>query len=46
MNTLNDKLVKQLGQAIDSLKNMKRLTALEAACGDCHVTKDVLLNRF
>ena len=39
-------LIEQMRGFVDGLKSMKSFTALEVACGECHVTRDYLMHKF
>ena len=46
MGLVNSKALEQLESVLRSLDSMGRDRALEVACGECHVTRHVLLNYF
>lgn len=46
MRKANNTLLNDLQLFIEDLKSMKLEKAFEVACGECHVTKGVLLNKF
>ena len=46
MKKANPELLRDLANFIDVLRSMKKEKAFEVACGECHVTKEVLLHRF
>ena len=39
-------LIEQMRGFVDGLNSMKSFTALEVACGGCHVTRDYLMGKF
>ena len=39
-------LIEQMRGFVDGLNSMKSFTALEAACGGCHVTRDYLMGNW
>ena len=46
MKKANANLIRDLSIFLDDLKSLKYEKAFEVACGECHVTKGVLLERF
>ena len=46
MSLVNPKALEQLDSVLRSLDSMGRESALEVACGECHVTKNLLLKHF
>ena len=46
MDLMNPHVIEQLRRVMDSLHSMKKHSALEVACGGCHVTRELLLDRF
>ena len=46
MDEMNDPLIAQLRGFLESLKSMKKNTALEVGCGACHVSRDLLQHQF
>ena len=46
MDLMNPRVIEQLRKVMDSLYSMKKHSALEVACGGCHVTRELLLDRF
>ena len=46
MGEQNEHLITQMRWFIDSLKSMRKDSAIEIGCGDCHVTRELLQDRF
>ena len=46
MKEANPHLINQMKSFLDGLKSMKKEKAIEIACGQCHVTRDLLRNEF
>ena len=46
MKKANTNLIRDLSIFLDNLKSLKYEKAFEVACGECHVTKGVLLEKF
>ena len=46
MKEANPYLIQQMRAFMGNLKSMKKDTALEVACGECHVTRDYLQHEF
>ena len=42
MEEMNSPLIDQMRRFMESLKSMRKDTALEIGCGACHVTRDLL----
>ena len=46
MNRQNKKILNQLKNALYKLKNLANQYALEAGCGEAHVTRNILNGKF
>ena len=46
MEKLNPLLVEQMKNFIDKIPSMQKNKALEVACGECMVSRDILIDRF
>ena len=46
MKKANPELFRDLSNFIYDLRSMKKEKAFEVACGECHVTRNILATRF
>ena len=46
MKKANPELLRDLSNFFDDLLSIKKDKAFEVACGECHVTKEILVHRF
>ena len=46
MQKANSNLVAQMTQFMENLSTMQTKKALEVACGECMVSRDILLDKF
>ena len=46
MKKANPELLRDLSNFIDGLRSIKKERAFEVSCGECHVTKHILMHNF
>ena len=46
MKKANPELLRDLSNFIDGLRSIKKERIFEVACGECHVTRHVLMHKF